>query len=234
MPYRAALITGVNRHGIGLEFAAALPAATNLLLAGRRHEELTVIRRSLHYANREIGLLAADLSVPQQRDSLIKAATKMHVDLMICNAAAVKYGSFLSKPGGEELNSVEVNVVALVHLLHTLLPSMIDEAKTRGGRAGCIVMSSTAAINDLPKPGMAVYAASKAFALQLVRSLADELRREPIDFLALCPSYTATKHFERAGIPTNHLTKPMLTPEQVASEGLAQLGRTIVHVYRGS
>jgi uncharacterized protein len=233
MPYRAALITGVNAHGIGLAFAQALAPATDLLLTGRRHKELASIQGSLRRETREINFLAADLTVPAQRRSIIEAAIRMRIDLLICNAAGVKHGPFLSKKFDEELSSLEVNVVALVHLLHALLPHMIDEAKRRKVRAGCIVMSSTAAVNDLPKPGMATYGAAKSFALQLTRSLADELHMEPIDFLVLCPSYTATKHFERAGIRTDHLKKPMLTPRRVACEGLAELGRSIVHVCRG-
>jgi uncharacterized protein len=232
MPYQSALITGVSPHGIGAAFAAALAPSTNLLLTTRR-QELQAIGTLLRTKNPEISCCAADLTVPAQRRALIDRAIRMGIDLLICNAAAVRYGTFLAKSGDEELSSVAVNVVALVDLLHSLLPHMLDEAKRRQGRAGCIVMASTAAMNQLPKPGMATYSAAKSFAVQLVRSLAEELKEEPIDFLALCPSYTATMHFRRAGIRTDHLTKPMLTPQQVATEGLSQLGRSIVHVYRG-
>jgi len=44
----------------------------------------------------------------------------------------------------------------------------------------------------MPVPGMATYAASKAYLLSLTESLAEELRGTGVTITALCPGFTAT------------------------------------------
>ena len=63
----------------------------------------------------------------------------------------------------------EVNISALTHLTHLLLPSM-----TLSGRAAILNVSSVAGF--LPLPNIAVYAATKAYVTSLSEALAIELR----------------------------------------------------------
>jgi len=108
-----------------------------------------------------------------------------------------------------------------------LLPLLLRHAVESGRRAGIINVASTAAF--APMPLFATYAATKAFLLNYTEALAEELVREPVDILALCPGATETRFFARAGAG-----KPVMTTlhsaERVAQEGLRALGQTRVHV----
>jgi uncharacterized protein len=227
MSYRSALVTGAN-SGIGAAFVEALAGRAEVLLAGRHGDQLAALVERV--AAPGLGCIAADLATPGGCERVVAAARRRGVDLFVHNAAVARYGPFLGKPLADELDLVRVNVLAAVELFHSLIPILLQNAKSYGGRAGLIALSSTAAVNTAAKPNMATYGASKSFMLRLVESLAAELKDEPIDFLALCPTYTATSHFARAGIPVDHLARPMMSPQEVVRQGLAAIGQKTVHV----
>ncbi len=222
--YGTALITGAT-SGIGAAFADVLPAATNLLLTGRREERLRSAAQRLARPGRRIDLITADLATPGGRQAVIERAEGDAIDLFICNAGSGMHGPFLSHDPAAELESIELNVVACVQLLRGLLPGMLTRARASGDRAGIVIVTSRAALG--PVPEMATYAASKAFQLRLAQALRDELKQEPVDVLALCPSYTNTEFFEHAGAPPP--PRDMMPPAKVARDALASLGRRAVH-----
>jgi short-subunit dehydrogenase len=222
--YKAALITGVNPRGIGWAFAEALPLSTDLLLTGRRPREFAA------FPKRRLDYFEADLRHYEQREGIVRRATEFGVDLFVCNAAAAHFGDFLDKPLDAELDMLGVNITAVVHLLHRLVPVVIANAERRDSRGGVIVMSSTAALH--PSGKMASYAAAKVFQMRLVESLAIELAQRPIDLVVVCPSYTDTGMFEKAGISTRHLTRPMFKPRYVADRAIAALGKQTVLILK--
>jgi hypothetical protein len=228
MQYRSALITGVNYRGIGSGFAEALAPHMDVLLAGRRRLDLEALVDRLREEH-EMTYVTADLCEDRGRQTVITAAQTFGIDLLICNAGAARHGPFLSQQWQDEALFVELNVVALCHLLHGLIPVCIGNARKRQGRAGVIVVSSTAAHH--PSPLMASYGAAKLFQNRLIEALAVELKGEPIDILAVCPSYTKTDFFSKAGLPTDHLTKPMLKPIEVARRALAALGASATSIF---
>jgi short-subunit dehydrogenase len=75
----------------------------------------------------------------------------------------------------------------------------------------------------------ATYAASKAFDLQFTEALAEELRDEPIDVVALCPGATRTEFGPRAGWQGRGMPGAA-DPRDVAADALAALGRQTVCV----
>jgi len=107
------------------------------------------------------------------------------------------------------------------------VPAMLERAAASRRRAGLIIVASTAAFQ--PVPFLATYAATKAFDLCYAEALAGELLGQPIDVLALCPGSTETQFFARAGMQGGTLGR-LATPELVAREGLAALGKKHVHV----
>lgn len=222
--YRTALITGAT-SGIGAAFGEALPPETMLLLTGRRSERLAASAARLTAQGRTIHTLAADLSSASGRIAVIEWARGFGVDLLICNAGLGKSGRFIETFSTSHRETVEVNILAPLEILDGLLPTMIATARKLGRRCGVIIVSSTAAFG--PRPGMACYAASKAFLLRLGQALAMELRDQPVDLLVLCPTYTSTEFFARADLP---VPRDAMTPDAVAREGLAALGRRTVHL----
>jgi len=172
-----------------------------------------------------VDIFPADLAGESGRRSILERAERAGIDLFICNAGSGVYGPFLSHDSAEELESVEVNIVACVQLLRGPLPGMLERARESGKRAGIVIVTSRAALG--PVPEMATYAASKAFQLRLAQALADELKQEPVDVLALCPTYTNTEFFEHAGAPTP--PRSLMPPVKVARDALSALGRHVTH-----
>ncbi|MDH3472273.1 MAG: SDR family NAD(P)-dependent oxidoreductase [Rhodospirillales bacterium] len=230
MAYDFALITGAT-SGIGEAFARLLPAATGLLLTGRDEARLAALAGQLGGDGRCIETLAADLAQEAGRQALIARALELPPDLLINNAGFGQFGRFAENPPEREAEMVAVNCLAPVVLTRALLPGMLVAARDDGGRAGVIVVASTAAFFPLPR--LSTYTATKAFDLAFAESLAGELRGQPVDVLGLCPGPTETSFFERAGMGSaSPFTKA--SAEQVAREGLDALGRRTVHVVGGA
>lgn len=224
--YRRAIITGAT-SGIGAAFALELPNTTDLLLTGRDEERLARARERLAAPGRVIEIVAADLVEPSQVDRLGEAALAFEADLLINNAGAGRLGPFLDNDEEAERATVMVNVVAVVTLTRRLLPGMLARARVRKRSAGLVILSSLAALS--PVPLFATYAASKAFDLCLAEALADELKEEPVDVLAVCPGATETAFGKRAGYARGKFPGA-LDPRAVARGALAALGRETVHI----
>lgn len=224
--YRRALITGAT-SGIGSAFARRLPATTDLMLTGRDLARLNEEAQRAARPGRRVEVLAADLTLQQDRDRLVARAEEFDVDLLINNAGAGRLGRFLDSPADIEQQTVLLNVVAVVDLTRRLLPGMLARAQETHRRAGLIVVASTAAFAAVPM--FATYAASKAFDLQFTEALAEELRDEPIDVVALCPGATRTNFGARAGWRNSGLPGAA-DPGDVAADALDALGRQTVCV----
>jgi short-subunit dehydrogenase len=226
MEYRSALVTGAS-SGIGEAFARALPRATSLLLTGRDHDRLAKLAKELALNGRPVQTVIADLVTAEGRRAVIGAAEAAAVDLVVNNAGIGKLGRVMENPEEREAEMVQVNVAGPVEISRALLPGMLRRAQNDGRRCGLINVASTAAFQ--PMPYFATYAATKAFLLHYTEALAEELDKEPIDVLALCPGATETRFFARAGVDKPGFTN-VHTAERVAREGLQALGHRTVHV----
>ncbi len=224
--YRRALITGAS-SGIGAAFAAELPPACDLLLAGRDAERLARVAARQSRPGRTVETLACDLATSDGIERTVAAAEAFGIDLLINNAGSGLVGAFIDHAVEAELTTVRLNCLAVVALTHRLLPGMLARARGAGRRAGLIVVASTAAV--VPVPYFAVYAASKAFDLHFTEALAEELRGEPIDVLALCPGATRSDFGARSGAGRSHVPGAA-DPRAVAKDALAAIGRRTVQI----
>lgn len=224
--YRRALITGAS-SGIGAAFAAEMPADCGLLLAGRDPERLAKVAARHARDGREVQTVVCDLTAADGIEALVAAADAFAIDLLINNAGVGAVGPVLDQPVETALATVQLNCLAVVALTRRLLPGMLARARGDGGRAGLIVVASAAAF--APVPYFAVYAASKAFDLHFAEALAEELRGEPVDVLALCPGATRTEFGARSGAGVANVPGAA-DPRQVAAGALAALGRRRVHL----
>lgn len=222
-----ALVTGAT-SGLGAEFARQLaPHARRLLLVGRREERLDGLAASLreNHQNLEVISFAADLSTAPERERLAAHVIReeIPVNLLINNAGLGDLGPFVSADWGRLKPMLEVNVTALTHLSHLLLPMLRSSAP-----AGILNVSSIAGF--FPLPEMAVYAATKAYVTSFSEALRMELAPEGIRVTALCPGPVPTEFFEVASrngeaIRAMDRSHPSLaaTPELVVREALAGL-----------
>ncbi len=140
---------------------------------------------------------------------------------MINNAGVGQFGRLVDNDPAAERDTAMLNVVAVVMLTRGLLPGMIERAAAARRRGGVVIVSSTAAFS--PVPYFATYAASKAFNLYFAEALAEEMRDDPVDVLALCPGATRTAFGARAGFDGGPVPGAA-DPGAVAREALDVIG----------
>ncbi|KAB2639572.1 MAG: SDR family NAD(P)-dependent oxidoreductase [Verrucomicrobia bacterium] len=224
-----ALITGATA-GLGSEFAKQLaPVAARLILVGRREERLGELSASLKksFPSLRLDTLKADLSLSSERLNLSSRIIReqIPVNLLINNAGLGDLGTFDTAEWERIAPMLEVNVTALTHLTHLLLPMLRAQSPS-----GILNVSSVAGFYPLPE--MAVYAATKAYVTSFSEALRMELAPEGINVTALCPGPVPTEFFDVAGrngetIRAMERTHPSLasTPELVVRQALIGLER---------
>jgi uncharacterized protein len=217
-----ALITGASA-GIGREFARQLSSrARMLVLVARREQRLNELRDELR--NRNLGLSVyrrvVDLSDRSQIDDLFcwLEQNKIDIDFLINNAGLGDYGSIATSDIDRDDRILQVNIAALTFLTSELLPSMVKR------KCGAILnVSSTAGF--LPIPGMAVYAASKAYVNSFTEALRAELSGSGVSVTALCPGPVHTEFGDAAKRPGQQaITGPefiYVSIEQTVRDALA-------------
>src|SRR6202040_4315359 len=193
-----ALITGASA-GIGREFARQLASrARTLVLIARREQRLNELGDELRNRNPQLNVhvRAVDLCDKSQIDELVRwlEENKIEIDFLINNAGLGDYGSFSTSDPQREDRILEVNIVAPTLLPRRLLPQMI--ARKRGA-----ILNVSSSAGFLPIPGMAVYAASKAYVNSFSEALRAELRGTCVSVTALCPGPVHTEFGDVAKRP---------------------------------
>lgn len=224
-----ALITGATA-GLGAEFARQLaPKASRLILVGRREDRLASLANSLRigFPCLVVEALPVDLAKSAERERLASwiIREEIQLNLLINNAGLGDLGPFDSADWKRIVPVLEVNVAALTHLTHLLLPLLRSRSA-----AGILNVSSIAGF--FPLPGMAVYAATKAYVTSFSEALRMELAPEGISVTALCPGPVPTEFFEVASrdgerIRAMERSHPALAtpPDSVVREALQGLER---------
>ena len=190
-----ALITGATA-GLGAEFARQLaPSATHLILVGRREKRLEELADSLkaRFPGLKVDCFSSDLAIASEREHLSGWIVREEIplNLLINNAGLGDLGPFDTAEWSRLAPVLEVNVTALTHLTHLLLPMLRVQ-----NAAGILNVSSVAGF--FPLPEMAVYAATKAYVTSFTEALRMELSDDGIHVTALCPGPVPTEFFEVA------------------------------------
>jgi uncharacterized protein len=192
------LITGASA-GIGREFARQLAdRARSLVLVARREERLNELRDELRNRNAQLNVhvRVVDLCNKSQIDELVRwlKENKIDIDFLINNAGLGDYGPFATSDPERDDRIIQVNIVALTSLTRRLLPQMI--ARKRGA-----ILNVSSSAGFLPIPGMAVYAASKAYVNSFSEALRAELRGTGVTVTTLCPGPVHTEFGDVAKRP---------------------------------
>ena len=212
-----ALIAG-GSQGLGLAFAdEAAARGLDVVLVARRPDALQEAAdgvRSRHGV--QVRTVVADLAEQATYRQVLPVATDgLEVGLVVANAGAAPAGPFLHADPARTGQAVELNCRSVLALARCFLPPMAQR-----GRGGYVVMSSAAGLQG--SPGLAAYAATKAFGRVFAESLWAELRPRGVDVLACVPGAVRTPGFEGSGIVSAPGT---LTAAAVAAETLRYLGR---------
>jgi short-subunit dehydrogenase len=190
-----ALVTGAT-SGIGYAFARHLAAAGYALVLVARDGARLDERRAalLGMGAPAVETIAADLTVADERDRVTArlAAETDPIDLLVNNAGGTLGVEFLQADPADLQRQVELNSVAVMLLMHAVLPGMIGR-----GHGGIINVASTAGL--VPGRG-STYGATKAFVVSLSEAMAMAVRGTGVRVQALCPGFIRTEFHERAHI----------------------------------
>ena len=211
-----AVVAGAS-EGLGAAFAVDLAGrGMNLVLIARRGEVMEEVAEKIRADQGvEVRCLARDLADPDTVGAVSEALDGQDLGVLVYNAASVPLGGFLDVGFEEIERAVAVNVRGPLAFAHALLPGMCGR-----GRGAVVLMSSLAGLQGMP--GIATYAASKAFNIILGEGLWGELRERGVDVSVCCSGAVRTPGYTRF---SDKDAPGMLSPEEMVRQTLDALGR---------
>ena len=196
-PYSAVIVTG-GSSGIGKSFiqlGSKLKPDLIFCNLSRRPPPENIFPNG----GKRLNHFSCDLSQPDQIERVATMLTNLLSSdvptgrvLLINNSGFGAFGAVAELELRSQLQMIDVNVRALVHLTARLLPLL----QTRGGT----IMNIASTVAFQPTPFSSTYGASKAFVLHWSLALNEELRHTRVRVIAVCPGTTATDFFRRAGV----------------------------------
>ena len=207
-----ALITGAS-SGLGRDFAFKLAKkGYDLILVSRNEDKLDNLRSKL---KTNVRIEPVDLTVKENVYKLYEKYKNEDIDLLINNAGFGEAGLFSKTDLENEINMIDLNVIALHMLTKLFLKEMIKKDK-----GNILNVASLAAFE--PGPLMATYYSTKSYVYNLTMAIYEELRREKsnVHISVLCPGPTETGFNERAHV---HFSVKALTSDYVTSYALKKL-----------
>jgi hypothetical protein len=210
-----ALITGASK-GIGKAIAEELAMRkSNLLLVARSAERLQEVAREFRekYAV-EVDFIAIDLSLPESPEKVFHWCKEKNyrIDILVNNAGYGLSGLFDKYSISDNINMVQLNVLALVKLCQLFLPELKQQSKSY-----ILNIASSAAYQAVPY--LSLYSASKSFVLSFSRGLHQELKKTSVSVTCISPGSTETDFVVRAQIGEKGLktaSKVNMQPADVA------------------
>ena len=183
LDHKTAVITGAN-SGIGLATAERFIAegVDKVFITGRRQSELDSAAEQL--GSRAIAV-RGDVGTPEDLDGLYAKVKEAGagIDILMANAGATRV-SRLGEITDDDLDALlTTNVKGVVYTVQKALPLLNDNASI-------ILTGSTTA--DRGRPGLSIYAATKAAVRSLARTWASELADRKIRVNVLVAGSTAT------------------------------------------
>ena len=192
---KSAVITGAS-SGIGLGYAHEFARrGANLVLVARSAKGLEGVAADIQAAHDvQVETVSLDLSDLDSGQKLIEilANKKLAIDILVNNAGFGTNNRVAKEDRNKVQKEIILNVATLVDLTAAVLPGMLERDH------GVIInIGSTASYQ--PVPGMAVYAATKAFVRSFTEALWGELDGTNVKVLTVNPGATKTEFFVVAG-----------------------------------
>jgi uncharacterized protein len=191
-----ALVTGASK-GIGQAIAEELASRKiDVLLVARSADLLAQAALSLSskYAV-STDWLALDLSDPESARKIVEwcQLKNYSVYILVNNAGYGLSGPFEKYQPADDINMMQLNMIAPVQLCKQFLPQLRQQSS-----AFILNISSSAAYQAVPL--LTLYAATKSFILSFSRGLRQELRDSSVSVTCVCPGATDTGFAARAMI----------------------------------
>lgn len=216
-----ALVSGAS-EGTGAEFALQAAAkGLNVVLVARRADKLDELAARIRAEHGvEVVIRSMDLAAPDAAAQLRQVAEGRDLGLVVFNAGGDSVGGpFLDKEYAAWQMLTRRNIDLLTEACHDFARAFVAR-----GRGGLIIVGSEAALGGCGR--LAIYTATKAYAMNFGESLWKELKPRGVDVLNLLIGATDTPKL-RTVFAKNNLSPDLvpLTPSQeVARAGLAGLG----------
>jgi len=189
---RRTIITG-GSQGLGRAIAEHfVRAGASVALCARSEATLRVTAAALRAVaapDQRIYAAPCDVSDEAQVNAFVTAVRTAFggVDVLVANAGVYgPMGPTESVPLAEWKRALEVNLYGVLLPCRALVPEM-----KAAGRGKIVVLSGGGATS--PLPNLSAYAASKAAAVRLMETLAEELRPYHVDVNALAPGALNTR-----------------------------------------
>ena len=224
-----AVIAGAS-HGVGAAFARALAErGLNCVLVARRGDALAQLKGELEqrYAI-EVLVVIQDLSQPDTCERLLAAVGERQVGLFIYNAGGDPYITRFLDTSTEDWGALlRLNCLTVMQCSHAFGAAMLER-----GQGGLLLVGSQAALGGIRK--LAMYTATKGFALNLGESLWAEWKDRGVDVLNLVIGTVDTPTMRDAMVKLNiadALTMTLPKADDLALLALEQLGNgpTLIH-----
>jgi uncharacterized protein len=220
------LVLGAS-DGVGRAFAEAMAAkGLNVVLVARRQAQLDALASSLQ-SRFSVDALAIvlNLSEPDAMEKLQQRVEGLDVGFVV-NCAGADTGAvhFLDRDQHSDEAMLFRNCTMLMRVCRYFGEKMVAR-----GRGGIVTMGSGAALAGTP--GLATYAGTKAFDLLYSEALWGELKPKGVDVLCLMLPDTDTPALRRGMLRHGKISsldeapKGATSPEQVAREGIAYIGK---------
>lgn len=192
------LVTGGDR-GIGKRLAIGFArAGARVGLLARSKAELDVAHLEIEHNGGNALRMRADVCDLEQVSAAVDRM-RVHfgaVNVLICSAGLQgPIGPFIDTPPKAWADAIATNLLGVANCCRAVLPQMIDR---RSGKI--VVLSGRGAANA--RANFSAYAASKAGAVRLVETLAEEVRDNNVQINCMAPgaAYTnMTDEILRAG-----------------------------------
>jgi hypothetical protein len=156
----------------------------------------------------DVRAFPCDLRDVSAREELFRTLEALNLRIwMVINVAGIDFGGrFLDRRRSELRDIIRVNVESTVDISHMALG-------LRDGRKPFRIITVASLAGFYTMPFKATYAASKAFLINLMRALGEELREAGVSTTLLCPAGLKTRPDAVAAIESQGLLGKLTTVE---------------------
>jgi short-subunit dehydrogenase len=196
---RVVLVTGASR-GIGKRVAMRLAKlGAKLALTARSADDLAKIAGELRALGAEVEAIPADLTKPEDRESLVAAAVARFgaLDVLLNCAGVCSFGEFSTSSEAIVRRVLEVNFFAQAEMIRLCQPHLLrSAAEARDGWRPAVV-NVASICGRWGIPSMSEHCASKHAFVGLTEALRGEFERFGIDVLLVLPGLVRSDDLNR-------------------------------------
>lgn len=202
------LITGAGR-GIGKRLALGFARlGARIALVGRSKAEIDLAHIEIEQTGGNALRIRADVRDPEQLTLAVDRSRVVFggaIDILICAAGtAGPLNPFLQTPLKAWTETMQINLLGVVHSCRAVLPSMVDK------RAGKIIVIACDS-DQAPNLSFSAYATSKTAVVRFVEALAAEVSEHNVQINCLDPGPAYTNLTDEIIRAENRLEPKVVT-----------------------